>query len=124
MLESEIKGLKEEVALLREAIRVLTYAMGNNGQAPTMPIEAADKVEVSNVEEKDAPVFPDTDVESKEAESAITADEVQTLCMTIVRKDRTKKTKVKELIAEFGASLVKDVPADKLPELKTKLEAL
>ena len=124
MLESEIKGLKEEVALLREAIRVLTYAMGNNGQAPTMPIEAADKVEVSNVEDKDAPVFPDADAELKESAPTITADDVQTLCMTIVRKDRSKKTKVKELIAEFGASLVKDVPADKLPDLKAKLEAI
>ena len=124
MLESEIKGLKEEVALLREAIRVLTYAMGSNGQAPAMPIEAADKVEVSNVEDKDAPVFPDADAEPKEAEPTITADDVQTLCMTIVRKDRSKKAKVKELIAEFGASLVKDVPADKLPDLKAKLEAL
>ena len=117
MLESEIKGLKEEVALLRETIRVLIYAMGHNGQAPAIPIEAADKVELPNVEDKDAPVFPD-------AESAVSADEVQTLCMTIVRKDRTKKTKVKELIAEFGASLVKDVPVNKLPELKSKLEAL
>ena len=124
MLESEIKGLKEEVALLREAIRVLTYAMGSNGKAPAMPIEAADKVEVPNVEDKDAPVFPDADAESKEAEPTITADDVQTLCMTIVRKDRSKKTKVKELIAEFGASLVKDVPADKLPDLKAKLEAI
>ena len=116
MLESEIKGLKEEVALLRETIQVLISAMGHNGQAPAMPAEAGDAGDAA--EDTAAPV-------SSGAEPATTtADEVQTLCMTIVRKDRSKKTKVKELIAEFGAPLVKDVPADKLPELKAKLEAL
>ena len=115
MLESEIKGLKEEVALLRGAIQALTSAMGHNGQAPSMPVEAGDAGDA--VEDAAAHV-------PSGAEPATTADEVQTLCMTIVRKDRSKKTKVKELIAEFGAALVKDVPADKLPELKSKLEAI
>ncbi|MBE0471207.1 MAG: hypothetical protein IBX55_17065 [Methyloprofundus sp.] len=124
MLESEIKGLKEEVALLRETIRVLIYAMGHNGQAPAMPIEPV-KAEWPNAEDKDAPAFPAPDApEQNESEEAVTADAVQTLCMTIVRKDRAKKAKVKEAIAEFGASLVKDVAVDKLPELKARLEAI
>ena len=57
-------------------------------------------------------------------EQSITREEIQSMCLAIVRDDRNKKTAIKKTLSTFGATLVKDVPADKLSDLKTELEAL
>jgi len=65
--------------------------------------------------EEEAPATP---------EQSITREEIQSMCLAIVRDDRNKKTAIKKTLSTFGATLVKDVPADKLGDLKTALEAL
>lgn len=57
-------------------------------------------------------------------EKSITREEIQSMCLAIVRDDRNKKAAIKETLGTFGATLVKDVSADKLGDLKTALEAL
>jgi hypothetical protein len=57
-------------------------------------------------------------------EQSITREEIQSMCLAIVRDDRNKKTAIKKTLSMFGATLVKDVPVDNLGDLKTELEAL
>ena len=57
-------------------------------------------------------------------EQSITREEIQSMCLAIVRDDRNKKTAIKKTLSTFGATLVKDVPVDNLGDLKTELEAL
>jgi hypothetical protein len=65
--------------------------------------------------EEDVPATP---------EQSITREEIQSMCLAIVRDDRNKKTAIKKTLSMFGATLVKDVPVDNLGDLKTELEAL
>ena len=65
--------------------------------------------------EEEAPATP---------EQSITREEIQSMCLAIVRDDRNKKTAIKKTLSMFGATLVKDVPVDNLGDLKTELEAL
>ena len=56
---------------------------------------------------------------------AVTAEDLQTLCTHIVRKDRTKKAQIVAVLAEYNnAKLISDIPSGNYAVIKTKLEAL
>lgn len=116
-LESKIEKLTAAVESLTERLHSMEAMVAippsapapSEPPAPTPPtgeqLEQAAKEEVAK------------------AEPEITHEQVQQLCLKIVRDDRSKKPKLKEILGEYGANLVQDVPADKLAELKQKLEA-
>lgn len=54
----------------------------------------------------------------------ITHEELHDLCLSLVRKDRAKKNKIKAILAARNAELIKDVPESQFVELKAELEAL
>jgi len=115
MIEQTMQELKDEMAELRSAIATLTAAM----QA-----EPAQQVEKKTKAEK-----PKDDAKTETAQEpkamAVSRDDLQDLCMTIVRNERSKKAAVKDAIAAFGgASTLKDVPESDLGALKASLEAL
>jgi hypothetical protein len=59
------------------------------------------------------------------AAPTVSRDDVQDLCMTLVRADRSLKNTVRDIIAEFdNAATLKDVKDSDLALLKSKLEAL
>ena len=115
MLETKLEELKAELSELRAVIVELTSAM-RSAPAPTAaPVEAKPESVVDLI--KDQLVKPEA--------VKINRDDLQDLCMTIVRKDRSKKAAVKDAIAAFGnASTLKDVAESDLAALKTSLEAL
>jgi hypothetical protein len=51
-------------------------------------------------------------------------NDLQALCLKIVRADKNKGKEIKAILAELGGALIKDLPAGKLPILKERLEAL
>jgi hypothetical protein len=53
-----------------------------------------------------------------------THEKLKALCLDLVRKDPANRNKIKDVISSFGATLVGDVAADKLPELAKQLMAL
>ena len=115
MLETKLEELKAELSELRAVIVELTAAM-RSAPAPTAaPVEAkpesvADLIKVWR---------------AKPEAVKINRDDLQDLCMTIVRNDRSKKGAVKDAIAAFGgAATLKDVPESDLAALKAALEAL
>ena len=106
MLETEIKNLTA-------AIKLLTDALDKNH-----PVAQAETPEPSPVPElivkaPEPPKWPSANV-----------DVLQARCLEITRIDRANSPKIKAIIASYGASVLKDVPADKLGELAVKLEEL
>lgn len=89
--------LEQKLTDLIAALDALTAAM-NNGQKPARP----------------ATVTTET----------ITAEDLQTLCTQIVRQDRTKKTGIVAILAEYNAKLISDIDDKSYPAIKVKLDAL
>ena len=90
--------LEQKLTDLIAALDALTAAM-NNGQKPARP----------------ATVTTET----------VTAEDLQTLCTQIVRKDRTKKPQVVAALAAYdNAKLISDIDDKSYPAIKVKLEAL
>lgn len=56
--------------------------------------------------------------------SSVSVDALQTRCLELTRIDRANSPKIKAIIASYGASVLKDIPADKLGEFAAKLEEL
>lgn len=100
MLETEIKNL---IA----AIKLLTDALDKN-QSIIQP--EASVSELAPVIEINTP--------------SVNVDVLQARCLELTRIDRANSPKIKAIIASYGASVLKDVPADKLGELALKLEEL
>lgn len=55
---------------------------------------------------------------------AVTAEDLQSLCTTIVRKDRTKKAGIVSVLGEYNANLISDIATHHYSAIKAKLEAL
>lgn len=118
MLEVEIQKLTAEMAQLRQTVELLTKAVCAAADVATKPDPMIDaghvRVEVEEVEHK-----------VEKITQAVSRDDVQELCVELVRDDRSRKADIKEIIASFnGAATLKDVPEADLADLKAKLEAL
>ena len=66
--------------------------------------------------QKPAPVHTPTEI--------VTAEDLQTLCTQIVRKDRTKKAGIVSVLGEYNANLISDIATHHYSAIKAKLEAL
>ena len=106
MLEQEITLLREEVRALREALQ--TFAQTLNQPKAETPKAEAPKAETPKAEAPKGPVM----------------DDLQELCMQIVRADRSKKDAVKNTIAKYGAETLVGVAATDYPALFADLKAL
>ena len=54
----------------------------------------------------------------------VTLDQLQDMCLKLVRKDRKNKEKIIKIIADHGGELLKDIDGAKLPDVKKALEAI
>ena len=130
MLEQEITLLREEIALLREALQTFaqtfaqtlnqTKAEAPKAEAPTpeAPTPEAPKAETPKAE------TPKAETPTPEAPKGPGMDDLQELCMQIVRADRSKKDAVKNTIAKYGAETLVGVAAADYPALFADLKAL
>lgn len=115
MLETKLEELKAELSELRAVIVELAAAMRSVPAPTAAPVEAKPESVVDLIKDQLA----------KPEAVKINRDDLQDLCMTIVRNDRAKKNAVKDAIAAFGgAATLKDVPESDLAALKAALEAL
>ena len=111
MLEQEITLLREEIALLREALQAFTQTLNQ-------PKAEAPKAEAPKAE------APKAEAPKAEAPKGPVMDDLQELCMQIVRADRSKKDAVKNTIAKYGAETLVGVAAADYPALFADLKAL
>ena len=73
---------------------------------------------------EEQPASKEVKAEPENNHETITIGQLQDMCLAIVRKDRKKKEKIKEIIADHGGELLKDIDEAKLPCVKKALEAL
>ena len=115
MLEEQITKLNSSVIELTVAINRLWEEGDKHQSAKTTKTEP-------KKETKKEPA-PKKEPEPK-AEGAVSPAELEKMCLVIVRKDPEAKDKIKSVIKAHGGDLVKDVPPERLPDLKAALEAL
>lgn len=108
MLETEIKNLIAAIERLTEAVDKNQLSLQLEAPTAEPVVEAEQPVVEAPKVEQDTP----------------SVDSLQQRCLEITRIDRANSAKIKDIIAEYGAALLKDIPADKLGEFSTKLEAL
>lgn len=116
MLENEIKKLTAAVEALTAAIQAQGVTT-TEAPKPSAP-EPMPAITLQDIEQES----PEPTVEHDAAPPS--RDDLRELCLAIVREDRSKKASVAGAIEKFGGKLLKDVPDDKLAELKVALEAL
>ena len=73
---------------------------------------------------EEQPASKEVKAEPENNHETITIGQLQDMCLAIVRKDRKKKEKIKEIIADHGGELLKDIDEAQLPSVKKALEAL
>ena len=126
MLEQEITLLREEVRALREALQ--TFAQTLNQPKAETPKAETPKAEAPKAEgpKAEAPKAEAPKAEAPKAEvpKGPVMEDLQELCMQIVRADRSKKDAVKNTIAKYGAETLVGVAASDYPALFADLKAL
>ena len=112
-------SLEKQIAELTKAVNTLTETIlkSDIGQLIKEQVEQIEKA----VEEKPQPKPKKAE---KPTDDTPSVDEIKSLCMQLVRADKSKKQPILDVLGEYGAKTVDKVPSDKLGELKTKLEAL
>lgn len=108
MLEETIKELTREVRNLTAIISHLrtNELQGHNPQADDLGIVATEVVN------------------EPEPEPALDRDELQALCLRLVKEGKATKEQVKELTAKHGGKLLKDIPDANLPAFTAELRGL
>jgi hypothetical protein len=119
MLETEISKLTAAIERLIETLDKQPVAAEPKAESPKVeaPVVEAPVVEAPKVA---APVVEEPKVE----QDTPSVDSLQQRCLELTRIDRANGVKIKAIIAEYGAALLKDIPADKLGEFSIKLEQL
>lgn len=107
MLETKIEELTKAINTLIQTMQIVQHL----GETPTP------KVEDKPVEEAPAQE-PQADAEE------YTPEALQALALRASRADKANKDKIKDIMKGYGATLMKDVPKDKLPELADAIRAM
>jgi len=123
-------SLELEIQKLTVAVEALTAVLLKEAVVANAPV-AEDPKPVTKKKEKPTPVeevvdaTPQNEPVEVKASSEITEKDLQDLCLQISRSDdRSKSKQVRAVIAQFGGKIIKEIPQDKWPELKARLEAL
>jgi hypothetical protein len=122
MLELEIKDLKEEVKNLSALMAELIGTLRNDDITTAKRAEVAKAAEVAPVTKAKEPKQP---VKEEPKVATVTREDVQSVCTTLMRKDRGLKNTIKEMIEGFGGAtnLVKVAESD-LEALHVELSKL
>lgn len=95
MLETEIKNLTAEIKMLREALTAIPLATPKADE----PTPKAD-------------------------EPSVTAADLQEICLTITRADKTMVPSIKALFEEYGGTRIEHIDESKYTDLAESLKAL
>ena len=138
MLENAIEKLHDAIVAMTDSLERQTAILqrfeemskeaGRKSLADSAAKWEADGLKVpddikAEIEDTPAPVA-DPEPEAAPVASNVSRDDLQAKCMSIVRADRKKRANVEAIISEYGATLIRDVPEDKLAELAVKLNEL
>ena len=121
MLETEIKKLTDAIEALTAAIN----AQGIEKPLPPCPMpDITPEPEPKPTPAPEPEPEPEPVQQQDTSNETVSREELKELCLSIVRDDKDKKPKLAEIIGSYNAKTLKQVPDDKLAELKQKLESL
>jgi hypothetical protein len=134
MLEQKINDLTDAINALTQRLTLMGTADASPSPStvePTQPVEPVEPVEPTQPVEPVEPAqkSPKPAKAPKEepapAQVTIKHDDVQEICLELMRFDRSLKPDVQKCIASFGgAQKLQDVSQADLPSLKAKLGLL
>ena len=118
--------IEEKIDSLINSVDQLTAVIDRLWQQKGAIREMATKPDIVP-EPKAAPVLKEAPKKEKvekkkEKETTPTVKELEQFCLKLVRKQPDIKNKIKAAIKAAGGDLIKDIAAEKLPELKVALE--
>lgn len=118
--------LEQKINDLTDAINALTQQLTLMGAAPAAaPAPAPTPPSAPEPEHKAPKAAKAAKVSKEEPDHGLKHEDVQNLCLDLMRFDRSLKPDVLKCIASFNnAQLLQEVPLADLPALKAKLEAL
>ncbi len=88
-------------------------------------ITAIEALTVAMTSSQKTPPSPPLPASIPALDKTVTAEDLQALCTTIVRNNRTKKAQIVAALAEYNnAKLIFDIPAMHYSAIKAKLEAI
>jgi len=106
--------LEERIAQLNSSIIELIAVISNYGESKPVS-EVPPEIEIEIEAEEPKSESPGTEIDLQD---------LNKLCLGLVRENPKNKTKIKKIISNFGGELIKDVPVANLADLKIALEAL
>lgn len=110
--------LEEQITKLNSSVIELTAAINRLWEEGEKRESSKPKSEPKKEVKKETKKEPEPVVE------AVTPAELEKMCLIIVRKNPDAKETIRAIIKAHGGDMIKDVPVDKLPELKAALEVL
>lgn len=119
-------SLEAKIEKLTAAVEMLTKVIVETDIKRLEQVPGIETIEVQQVQDSKPREVPKEAVESAQDDAPTpTVEDLQSLCMKLVRSDKANKQKIVELVSAYkGAKTIAQVPPEKLPELKTKLEQL
>lgn len=106
-------SLESKIEELTKAVEALTALL--NKQPVQLELPLVSETTLTMAQQEPATV---------EVNTLINRSDLQTKCLDLVRKDRENKSKIKAILAVYNASVIADVPEDKLEELQAELGKL
>lgn len=119
MLEEKLQSLENKVILLTKAVESLTAALSAQPvRLEDAPDNRADGTKAKEKVKSKPKENRQVERPEESSDKPVSRDELQDLCLKIVRIDRTMKDTIKTAISRFGdAATLKDVPEADLPAL-------
>lgn len=113
-MKNELKDIIKELSRIGNALETLHVLYGLDRVPEQVAATVAD----------DKPVVKKATKKKAEPEpTQYTHDDLKAACLACVRDDVSNKSKLKALLAEYGANKAADVAADKLEEIIGKITA-
>ena len=122
MLEEKIEKLQSSIEELTAAIKALTVS----AQEPIKMVvadqpPATNCCQTSSEAQGDA-IEPESILE--QGPNPVSLEDLHKICMEIVRKNKSDKTKIKTVLARFNADLLKDLDPVDYEKVKAELEII
>ena len=106
--------LETKIEELTKAIHTLIQTM--------QAVQSQPQANVAKVEDKAVEEAPAQESQAETEE--YTQDSLRALSLQASRIDKANKDKIKAIMEGYGATLMKDVPKDKYPELAAAIKAM
>jgi hypothetical protein len=113
--------IEEKMERMILSMNALTEALNNIASAANASVKQAPESESKPTPKPE----PESVVAVKPApERPITINDLQDVCLAMVRKNKNLKPKIGEVIKSFGGTLLKDISKDKYPAIMEALKSL